>query len=853
MTDVAAKLDFFISYTSQDAAWAEWIAWQLEANGYTTIIQAWDYLPGNNFAIKMQKAALRAERMLGVISPAYFESEATAIEWAGALSRNFGGDQRSFIPIRIRNFHPEGLHSPIIYVNLFGCDRDQAAAALLAGIPAPNNARAVFGTERRKPASEPRFPATAWNIPSATRSFTGRESALIELEARLTGRGRAAVTQAHAVYGLGGIGKTQLVARYAELHRDEYDIGWWIKAEQAATRMADLAALGQAVGLADATMKDLPAQAAAARDWLSSSSRWLLVIDDATNPDAVEALMPGGAKGHILITSRAHADWGAVAAEVLALEVWGRQESVEFLLNRTHRNEPDAAKEVAELLGDLPLAVAQAAAYINTQGITLAGYRNRLVNDTQGMLTRGRPHDYKTTVAGTWTLAFEQIREDEIAERILKSCAYLGAERIPRELLDQVVADAGGSNKPSCTAGASDEAVELLLGYSLLTPAGDEALDMHRLVQQVIRAKHTKAEREVAIGETVQILAGMFPSQLREPTAWPVAMLLLPHVVAATEQARTHSQFDSQAGDLLDRAATYLRERAELDRAKELGQQACDALEGSVGSEDPMFARALGNLGIVNHQLRDLLTARSMLERALSLNETISGADDPSVAITLTNLGNVLHDLGDLPAARIAQERALKIGEDNYGTGHTRVASVLGNLGLVLRDEGDLSAARSMLERALKLKETIYEADHPDVATTLLNLGIVLRDQGELSAARSNLERALEIGGAIYGTDHLLVANVLRNLGLVLRDEGDLPAARRSMERALKIDESIYGSDDPYLAVPLADLGAVLCDQGDLSAARSMLERALAILQRNLGSTHEHTLTIARLLASLDS
>jgi hypothetical protein len=115
----AAKLDFFISYTGEDESWAEWIAWQLEANGYTTVIQAWDFLPGHNFSVEMQRASVRSERTIGVISPAYFESDGTASEWAGALHSKFGGQHRTYIPVRVEDFDPEGLHGAIVYVDLF--------------------------------------------------------------------------------------------------------------------------------------------------------------------------------------------------------------------------------------------------------------------------------------------------------------------------------------------------------------------------------------------------------------------------------------------------------------------------------------------------------------------------------------------------------------------------------------------------------------------------------------------------------------------------------------------------------------------------------------------------------------
>jgi tetratricopeptide (TPR) repeat protein len=810
------QLDFVVSYPSPDRSWAEWVAWQLEGEGYGTVTQAWDFGPGRNFVVAMQDAAVRAQRTVAVISPAFFASPYTTAEWAAAFTQDPDGRQGKFVPVRVRECDPPGLHGAVVYIDLVGLDERAARSALLDGVR----------SGRRKPGKSPGFPGGAaviaeetpeypgdeppiWNIPPASVSFAGRASALAGLEERIVGGGRAAVTQAHAVYGLGGIGKTQLVARYAELHRDEYDIGWWIRAEQEATRVADLAGLGQALSLPEAAENDLPALAAATLAWLSRSSRWLLVIDNAAGLDSAAALMPTGAKGHVLITSRAHTDWEQIGAVPLALEVWEREESVAFLLNRTHRKEPDAASEVAEMLGDLPLALAQAAAYTNMQAITLTGYRDRLLNDTRGLLAKGKPHDYRDTVVGTWTLAFEQIRGNEPATLILSICAYLAPERIPRELLDHALSGASESGTPSGTPGAADEAIELLLSYSLLTPVADEMLDMHRLVQQVIRDNQTQPEQAATIAAALRALSYTFPDKPWEPAAWPAATRLLAHLITTTLCARAEPQLGVQVGYLSNDACAYLRTKGELHQAREMAEQACDAVEKSLGSQHPMLASALGNLGIV------------------------------------------LRLQGDLAAARGAQERALKICEAVYGPDHERVSGTLTNLGDVLELQGDLAAARGAQERALKIEEAVYGPDHPEVAITLSNLGSVLRLQGDLAAARGAQERALKIEEAVYGPDHPEVASTLGNLGLVLLRQGDLAAARSAQERVLKLEEALYGPDHYEIASTLVNLGIVLKQQGNLAAARTAFARALSIFERSLGPVHEHTVTASSLLSSV--
>jgi TIR domain len=139
--------DFFVSYTKADQPWAEWIAWKLEEAGYSTLIQAWDFRPGGNFVLEMQKAASGTENTIVVLSPAYLQSEFTQPEWAAAFAQDPQGETRKLIPVRIAKCKPTGLLKSIIYVDLVGLPEEDARTALLG----------AFNT-RNKPTSVPAFP-----------------------------------------------------------------------------------------------------------------------------------------------------------------------------------------------------------------------------------------------------------------------------------------------------------------------------------------------------------------------------------------------------------------------------------------------------------------------------------------------------------------------------------------------------------------------------------------------------------------------------------------------------------------------------------------------------------------------
>lgn len=128
--------DFFISYNKADRDWAEWIAWQLEEAGYTTIIQSWDFSPGRNFVLEMDKAAKAAKRTIAVLSPDYLKSEFTQTEWAAAFQRDPKGEKGLLLPVAVRSFDDdEGIIGQIVRINLISITNESDARnCLLTGV-----------------------------------------------------------------------------------------------------------------------------------------------------------------------------------------------------------------------------------------------------------------------------------------------------------------------------------------------------------------------------------------------------------------------------------------------------------------------------------------------------------------------------------------------------------------------------------------------------------------------------------------------------------------------------------------------------------------------------------------------
>jgi tetratricopeptide (TPR) repeat protein len=630
---------------------------------------------------------------------------------------------------------------------------------------------------------------------------------------------------------MGGVGKTQLATEYAYRHRGEYDVVWWVRAEEGATLAADYARLAGELGLPEKSATEQEVVVEAVKRWLEREQGWLLVFDNATKPDDVSKYLPGGVKGHVLITSR-NPSWKAVASKLPVMS-FEQSEAVEFLLKITEQEDEEAAKELSEELGGLPLALAQAGAYIEANGVTIRHYlelfqsrREELWADESG------PLDYdKRTVSATLSLAIKHIEAESPASvDLLNLCAFLGPDDIQRTLLrdwkehlpeqlGETVADELKLNR----------VVEALRHYSLVGVDIDKgSLSVHRLVQAVVRGGLGEEESKVWAEAAVDVVNEAFPYESNDVRTWEECARLLPHALAATAHVEESGIASGRAGRLLNLVGIYLRGRAQYIEAKTVLQRSLPIMSKVHGEEHSEYAAALNNLGMVLQAMGDLVGAKAHLERALAIGEQVFGPHHPTVALRANNLGGVLHDMGDLQGAKEHYERALAIDEQAFGLLHPNVAIRVNNLGSVLHDMGDLQGAKEHFEKALAIDEQALGPHHPNVATLANNLGMVLKELGNLHGAKEHYERALAIDEQALGPHHPNVATDVNNLGLVLKELGDLQAAKEHLERALRVFRQFLPEEHPNVAIAEGNLEVVM----DLLAERVAGEEQTGTTQK---------------------
>ncbi len=858
------KKDFFISYTGRDRQWAEWIAWHLEkTGGYSTVIQAWDFNAGGNFILEMHRAAKETDRTIAVLSSQYLESLYAQPEWAAALVQDPTGIKRLLIPIRIEDVQPDGLLASLIYIDLVGLLENVAKDRLLKEIrqtlssdsARPETAPDFPGSAVHSMKKEPCFPGTlppVWNLSRRNPNFTGRVQVLEDIRETLHKEHNTALTQ-QALYGLGGIGKTQIAMEYAYQHSASYELVWWLRAESPASLIADYIALASELQLPERNESEQELVVRAMRKWLDKNKGWLLIFDNAKDAKSIRDYLPESSGGHVLITSR-NQDWRAFG-KPLSIEVWNRNESIAFLQKRTGQSDEKVADKLAEALGDLPLALEQAAAYIETRKKTYAEYLDLFNSRRKELWQREEPpDDYPDTIATTWSLAFDEIKSVFMAKELLALCSMAAPDTIPKSLLEKALVhyEQEAEARVIIDSFTLDDAVAALRSYSLITP-DTEKVSTHRLVQAVVRDRMSKDELARYRDAMIQALSVRFPDKAyNNPSCWPECASLLPHAQALLGDT-DHDQDGSwlERAVLLSAMGLYCHGRAAFIEAEVLYRRGLAIRENKLGAEHPEVAFSLNVLGVLQCDQGNYTEAEPLLRRGLDIREKKLGLEHPDVAISLNDLALLLEKKGEFAEVEQLFRRALGIREAKLGQEHPDVAMSLNNLAGLLITKGMLVEAESLSRRALEISENKLGPEHPHFAASLNTLASLLHKKGKLVEAEPLYRRALEISENKLGPEHPHVAKSLGNLAQLLKDKGKYGEAEPLFRRALEIMEKQFGLEHSYVDTSLTNFALLLEVRKKFTEMKPLFHRALRIREKTFGKNHSYTVELRKHCARL--
>jgi len=643
-------------------------------------------------------------------------------------------------------------------------------------------------------------------------------------------------------------------------------------------------------------------------DWFSDEKHgsWLMVLDNVDDmetfftatseiPSAagrehafLSAYLPKSPKGKIVVTTRDTRVGERLTDRKKCIMVPLPAEKDAKILLRSKLSEAfdwvDAdALSLVKALECLPLAITQAAAFVNENYCTLQDYIEMLrasESDQIELLNEDlydprRDMDAPNSVVQTWKLSFDLVRKRKPrAAEILGLMAVLDRQGIPVSLLRR-----DGERSIDFTP-----AMGILRSFSLIeAEKGGEIFAMHRLVQL---CTYSWLQKENRIGscqsDAVKLLSREFPNG--EPHNWKTCELLLPHArkvigynyitrddqlfcadlchniswydcsqgqyetannlakTAHTIRAEFSGDMDLNTLSCLAMLSLVLFHQGQYKEAEVIGRQVLERNEKVLGKEHPDTLNSANNLGIVLSNLGKYKEAEAIQQRALEGREKISGKEHPDTLRSASNLGQVLSRQGKYKKAELIHRRALEEREKVLGKRHPDTLGSASNLGQVLSLQGKYKEAELIHRRALEGREKVLGKEHPDTLASAGSLGTVLSNIGKYKEAEAIHRRTLEGSEKVLGKEHPDTLDSMSNLAITLWEQGQWNAAEDLETQVMGMSERVLGREHPDTLLCMSNLALTWKNQGRDNEALELMKDCLQLQKQRLGPDHPHTM-----------
>lgn len=716
-------------------------------------------------------------------------------------------------------------------------------------------------------------------------NFAGRENILDNITEILNSGKSTVITQ--AIIGLGGIGKTQLAIEYAYRSIGKYKVIWWINADTPALLANEYSNLAKKLGYIDNRL-DQEALIKLTKEWLEQNNNWLLIFDNASEALYLSEYIPQISTGHVIITSR-NTNWSEIAKEI-PIEVFGEDEAVNFILNRTGQKDIEAARELAEKLGYLPLALEQAAAYMKSRGKSILQYMELFRMYKIRLFAKSdKPLSYNDTVATTWQISFENINNTFPASLdILNFLAFLYPTDIPLELIKKSVSFLSNEYKKLLLDPLElDEAIRILYKYSLISITND-TISIHRLVQSVIKGNLSEEDRKKWIDISFKTLNKEFVFDREISSEIYQVSKIFPH----SQQVLNHlKEYNILSNDIIDfaiRIGLFLYEKALYSEALQCVEEVLKIsrdiedkekivdMENFIGQmnitlgdyksgieyfskvldmeriqdkpRNEMIAMTLSYIGVAYEELNELEKSLEFNKQAYDLSREYFSINTTVTVTTKFHLAKVMSKTGDFKIAKEYYESILNIDQIENILQRQEYATILADYSFLLGKFGEYERAIKMVEKALIIDREIYLKDHPNIARDLNNYAYLLCDINQLNKSEEMYKKALVIYRNVFKNKNAIIAITLSNYSSVLGRLGEFDEAKKLLQESLEINHLIYGEKHSEIAINYSNIGRLYLTGNDPTAndileAKENLRRALKIDREIYGDAHAEIAT----------
>jgi len=626
--------------------------------------------------------------------------------------------------------------------------------------------------------------------------------------------------------GMRGCGKTQLASNLAQQCEDaHWSLVAWVNASSTESITSDLVELAKRLKI---DTSDQPAQDVIVRrclDHLKSAAPTdrLIVFDNVEDINHLTGLIPSGDGVRVVATTTKNVGWEDQAWTTIRVGMFDRNESINYLLTVTKSDDHDTADVLAKRLGDLPLAIAQAAATARHKDLSLARYLKRLKSRGEELVIRPIPGDeYTDDVATVLRMAIEAAVDSmkngtkQMARRQLGALALLAESGVPTRWLDPTVEQLNDDESPDTQRDTDEDAhdalTELIHRSIVQQTARDRSkTTIHRLQAQVLRNSWNNNElddaRAAATGLLGSVNISRYPSndtkarrqealdlvdQLRSIGTQEHSQVLFksPHTSEALFQTFSHAS---------DLGLPY--EALSLDVA-------VDALAGLLGPDHPATLASRNNLAYAYASAGRLAEAITLYEQVLTDRIRIRGNDHPNTLTSRNNLAGAYQRSGRLDEAIQLFEQVLTDRIRIRGNDHPNTLSSRNNLAVAYESAGHLAEAITLNEQALTDRTRILGNDHPNTLSSRNNLAVAYKSAGRLTEAITLYEQLLPDSIRVLGEDHPDTLSSRNNLAGAYQRSGRLDEAIQLFEQTLHDCIRVLGEAHPFTATVRENLKA---------------------------------------------
>ncbi|WP_144126883.1 FxSxx-COOH system tetratricopeptide repeat protein [Catellatospora sichuanensis] len=770
-----------------------------------------------------------------------------------------------------------------------GLNVDLAALVQMRGGPGP-----LAATSSAFTPPSPRTPNSlrsdtrivGGGVPIRNRNFTGRSELLDQL-AEVLSRGEQAAVLPPTIHGLGGVGKTQLVVEYLHRHLDDYELVWWIPAEHTTTVLAALTQLAETLRLT--VTEDRQQTARTVLEALAGLRvPWLLVYDNADNPDTLKPLLPATG-GHVIVTTR-NPEWGSVGRPI-EVNVFPRAESIQMLEGRGLHMQPGEADVLADKLGDLPLALEQAALWCRSTAMPVSEYIELLDSHSRpDLLSESKPYNYPETMTAFVTLASKALRETAPAgAQLFELLAFLSGEPVSQSLLSrgksaEVTEPLRSTLNDSV---ALSRVVRDLNNRGLAKVYPGQHIQVHRLVQDILRDILPPELGRQTLLNTQRLLAAANPGDPDERADQHASQAELgPHldrarmIYAEDESAREvvldHARYLYLIGDyenslklatdaekhwakpsddpvLGPNGDSTLRARSLMANALRVLGKAKEAQALAKDTYDRMCAslrlgelheftlihanQVAADLRIAGHYTEALQFDTASLER----HRLVFSATDAYTLRAQANLAVDLRMMGDFSKA-FEQDSEIARHWEDVGDSDPRALAAYINQARNFYGMGAYEAGLAWIEQWRGPLSAALGAGSSQVLLAQRTHAILLRKLGKLFEAREILRVHFDSTMARFGETHEFTNAAAVSYANVLRQVGAMGEAAQLIEDAMARYGEFFGERNPLTLAAKVNQAILLRAMGDLDQARLLNETCYADFGEVLGPTHPYTL-----------